>query len=449
MAATANNLRECVAYFKKTPGFTRVFEALAEKYKSYGHVCGSIELADPEPEEVAALRGFLGRDFTGKRVSVTAAQLEKALKRTRFEGLSFEEVVLAYFGGGLRPARVVRDEAAKEWEGFWSETLPQLEGRAGQWLEIVISHKVPPYALLRKHFNNGQGAVELKKTLLNVSRAMSRLTGQNTQLCRLPILAAQVSRDPHFFDDGTNAGKLLVYGICAMLDETAPTNAEERNELLFRAGIIKDDVSNVCTCYGLSARTKSGGGHDGLEWFAKSGEPVVISLSNLWNIDEVFPAHKSVKNVYILENPTVLTAIADAAKRNYTPAAAVCSGGQFRWAVWMLLDKLGADTVLWYAGDFDPTGLQMADKIKARYGERLRLWRYSPEDYEAALSDVALAPAELAKLRRLAAPELAAIGVLVERYARAGYQEKIVDRYIEDVLEIKAGKLKEYERSKD
>lgn len=56
----------------------------------------------------------------------------------------------------------------------------------------------------------------------------------------------------------------------------------------------------------------------------------------------------------------------------------VCGQGQQVYVVEnpAVLDKFSCDTVFWYAGDFDPEGLLIAQKLKLRYGERLNLWMY-------------------------------------------------------------------------
>jgi hypothetical protein len=63
------------------------------------------------------------------------------------------------------------------------------------------------------------------------------------------------------------------------------------------------------------------------------------------------------------------------------------------------MDMLAAEgTIIYYSGDFDPEGLLIADRLCARYGEQLRLWRYTPQDYEKAISAKVLNVVRLKKL---------------------------------------------------
>lgn len=57
--------------------------------------------------------------------------------------------------------------------------------------------------------------------------------------------------------------------------------------------------------------------------------------------------------------------------------------------------------VLYYSGEFDPEGLLIDDRLKARFGEVLRLWRYSTEDYTKTISECRLSAGRLKQLERL------------------------------------------------
>ena len=78
------------------------------------------------------------------------------------------------------------------------------------------------------------------------------------------------------------------------------------------------------------------------------------------------------QQVYVVENPAVFSVLI----RKYPERTVICGNGQLRLAVLVLMDKFSCDTVFWYAGDFDPEGLLIAQKLKLRYGERLNLWMY-------------------------------------------------------------------------
>ena len=77
--------------------------------------------------------------------------------------------------------------------------------------------------------------------------------------------------------------------------------------------------------------------------------------------------------------------------------AAVCVSGQPRLATLLLLDFLKENHRFWYAGDFDPEGLLIAQRLKERYGEALDFWKYEVQWYEQYLSSVRLSESRIKK----------------------------------------------------
>ncbi len=64
----------------------------------------------------------------------------------------------------------------------------------------------------------------------------------------------------------------------------------------------------------------------------------------------------------------------------------ICTSGQLREASWQLLDLLAASGCsLYYAGDFDPEGLAIADRLWQTYGDRFHLWHMTLQDYQMDL----------------------------------------------------------------
>lgn len=57
-------------------------------------------------------------------------------------------------------------------------------------------------------------------------------------------------------------------------------SAEEKHQLLFEAGLIKDNMSNNVMVYGIQAWRKEGE-HQGISGFYKQKEPLSITLSTI------------------------------------------------------------------------------------------------------------------------------------------------------------------------
>ena len=96
----------------------------------------------------------------------------------------------------------------------------------------------------------------------------------------------------------------------------------------------------------------------------------------------------------------------------------------------MLLDLFDADTEFWYAGDYDPEGLLIAQRLRERYGERLRFWQYRREFYDRYRSDVEISDRSLKKLERVYCEELQEIRQAMARQRKAAYQEAMIGEYL-------------------
>ena len=93
----------------------------------------------------------------------------------------------------------------------------------------------------------------------------------------------------------------------------------------------------------------------------------------------------------------------------------------------LLLDFLKEKHSFYYHGDFDPEGLLIAQRLKERYGERLRLWNYRADWYERYLSDVNLSEVRMRKLEKVYLPELLEVKMQMQKRKRAAYQEAMLD----------------------
>ena len=258
----------------------------------------------------------------------------------------------------------------------------------------------------------------------------------------LAVFAAGVTGNPHYFDVGTAAEKLLG----AYLETVTPpelfeglSGAERKNQLFYQAGLLKDDLSNEILAYGIRGLRRDGTLHAGLEGFFREREPVRLTLRTLSGLKA---AEASGKAIRIVENPAVFSMLTD----RYPEEPALCVNGQPRLAALLLLDLLKEEHEFYYAGDFDPEGLLIAQRLKERYRERLKLWRYEGELYRNYLSEVPLPPERLKKLERVRLSELQEIKELMLREKKAAYQEAMMGEYLcerdKDEKDEKDGKTK-------
>jgi uncharacterized protein (TIGR02679 family) len=258
--------------------------------------------------------------------------------------------------------------------------------------------------------------------------ALEQINFNHDKLEPLPLFSSRITKDPHFFDIGGSAFNLLMFAICYHLDEIYPKNIEETNEILYSAGIARDELSIFTTIYGISACNEEEE-HSGWKGFYESSEPLHVSIKNLNNINKLkFEGHK----IYIFENPTVFSEIISKLEGSKVPL--ICTSGQLNSASFMLLDKLIKYKVkFYYSGDFDPEGLMIADKLKTRYKDNLILWRYTAKDYLNIKGNKSFEGRE-AKFLKLQSKDLIKVKEEMEKYKMCGYQELLIDEYLKDII---------------
>lgn len=88
---------------------------------------------------------------------------------------------------------------------------------------------------------------------------------------------------------------------------------------------------------------------------------------------------------------------------------------------------------IYYSGDMDPDGLGIADRLWQKFGDRIRIWRMSPEDYADSLSGESIGAAGLAKLENIQNPILQETAACMKEKRAAAYQENLLGDLLEDM----------------
>lgn len=299
---------------------------------------------------------------------------------------------------------------------------------AAQWLEEIQGPE------------GGKEPEEIWEMLLMGVRILQKLPAKAQYL---PVFAAQVTGNPHAFDDGTRGGRYLEQMIRWYLKKRGE-NTEignespvkvfpllEKQRLFWKAGILKDDVSNYALATGIRAQKKDGCFHEGMDGFFAEGQPVQIPLSVIdgWESLEC-PENR----IFIVENPSVYAMLCGQWKKN---CALLCMNGQPRLSSLLILDLLAKrGTKVWYAGDFDPEGLLIGQKLKQYYQGEFHYWHMTAEDYEKSKSREMISPRRLKMLDNIWDEQLAETAEMVKKEKIAGYQENIWSVYLEDMLSI-------------
>ena len=429
-----NNNEACAAYFKGNPAYRRCFLEFEKKWNSYGRAKGIITLKHTSEEERRAIGGILGKTFYEDAIRFPFAEFEKGLQSTKFAPVNFEEVLEAYFGRKMITTQKMRMEEERSRAELFETVEGCLAVGAGpdsvvvSWLREMYSKKKFGYQTVIREY--GKDRERTEKLLKTVGRALILLEDirETQEEYPLAVFSAEISGNPHYFDQGTTAGQLLVHGMCYAARTDYPENAHRWRELLLSNGIVPDNISSIVHIYGL--RLQIGGDwHPAYDAFCRRQEPCAVTMENLQELTAVQPTGDK---VYIVENEMVFSyLLKHLEQKNVT---LLCTSGQLRSAAVKLIPfLLDSGAEIYYSGDIDPDGIRIADRLWRKYGDRIHVWRMSGGDYERSLSEEVIGNISMKKLETVANPILRETAGEVRKKKKAGYQENILTDLLEDM----------------
>lgn len=453
--ADNRQLLQAISYFQKYPIYETLFSLMRQKYARLGHFGGTLELDNLTSSDRSALSGFIGLDLSeaeAEPVTISFSQLNAALGRSKFAAFSWEDILTKYYGMPLLINRDVHLQRQKEKEAFFQSCLCDCtDPGIRDWLAGVLLEQKSGYRMIEKQFAIDSG--QLRQMLQRLTYALEHLPVRHGQKLLLPVFATMTTGNPHYFDNGTTACNLLLnYGAYRYRhSDTKLSGIEQRESLLYQMGILKDDLSNTCLAYGLFGQTAEGALHQGLYGFWKERQALQITLRTLSQLSQLMAASE-IENpgfpddpaatltaasaqasavpcqrhaVYILESPSAFSHLVS----KYPNHAFLCTTGQLKLASYAAMDLFPDTYTFYYAGNFDPEGLLIAQGLKKRYGRRLVLWNYTKEYYRQAISDLTLSPAQISKLEKIIIKDLLEIKQCLLTDKHPAYQEKMLDDY--------------------
>lgn len=454
-----SELREPFLTYLNGPGFVRLWPSVKEKLERLDRVGGRVTLSGLNLAERQAIEGLLAVNLHGQdHCKIDLKQLDTLLSKSRFEA-TLEETMDLLYPGAFVSRRAERESEQARWAEFcdWAVTLadsPQLKN----WVDALASQNsaVVGYRTFRECYDEFCQAQE-SASFGHAASAMNLvLAGKTMCALRLPVFAAMATGDPHGLDRNTLAGRMFFRALVAMselvrmseqdmLDETSDWTALEASDgemvrgLYARFGILLDDVSSHVFVAGLPGVAEL---------------PIAMTLLAVNQLvirsqpEQVYP-----ERVYVVENPSVFGTLADTvagpdgrtseSRRLPYPYPLICTSGQPSVAALRLLDKLtAAGSTIYYSGDFDLAGLQMAVALAQRYGERFRAWRMGAKDYLGVRHADLLkfSGAELVRMRDMHLPwekgvpaQASLLRALTLRRVKV-FQEHLIEQLKEDYL---------------
>lgn len=422
-------LNECIRYFKENKGYKCIFQQLKDKYISYGKLSGNIVIDNPEKIEVEAIKGLLGRVMEGNKIKFKISEFEKVLKESRFREIELMDLLEGYFSESIITKKEKKIEKEMSKEIFFQNIKERLK-IAGEYnettaelLEKIIRDKGSFY----KHDADN---TETENMIYFTIKAINFLKKSKERI-KIAILGAEITSNPHYFDRGMPAGQLLLNLLFHINNMEYTKEAEKVLELYYISGIEVDTISSFTTAFGISLHMEKGI-HRAYEEFIKQSEEYIITMSNL---KKVIKADCKRKKVFIVENQMVFSYLCEYFKDK--EIALLCTSGQLKTASLILIDMLcQKGCTLYYSGDIDPEGIEIADKLIQRRGSKIIPWCFTIEDYKLNISEKIISEESMKKLEKIKSDCFIELIEEVKNKKRAGYQELILDKMKEDIKKI-------------
>lgn len=418
-------------YFRNTPVWCRIMKALRKKYESIG-CSGNVSFCDATVEECNAVTSILysKKTFTPPDLKFRLADFEKGLQNTKYSQVTLQDVLESYF---CQPIQTKQEKQAVQQmykEAFeYSFYQKYKNTQCENWLNACFTEQKAGYQRLMRIYNADNK--EAERILDAVCRAVNRCF-QNQEPVQLAVFSANITGNAHFFDRAMPAGRLLLDALAYLADMPTGQNAETINSV-YAAYSIEPDTFTGAAALGIRLFYEEQQEHPAYRYFADTGEVCMITMANLSGICK---ADTNKKIVFVVENPMVFSALTETAIR--CGAGLLCTFGQLKLSGIRLVDLLAESRCkIYYAGDFDPEGLQIADKLLCRYPNgSVQSWHMSCHDYRCIEKADDLSQLRLHKLKHIQSEELQEIAELLNREKKSAHQELLISAMQKDMIDF-------------
>lgn len=419
-------LKECVKYFKSNKGYDKIFLKMKEKWRSYGKTAGYIIIDNPSFIEREAAKNLFGKSFDEKKIKFKMSDFEKALEESRYKGVTLLELLEEYFNEKIISKKEKNIFKEKSREDFFENIERKLKETKNYTEEAkFLLKKIKEEKSVLYKFDSDNSLSE--NMIYFGIKAVNFLKNRQKRI-KIAMLGAEITSDPHYFDRGTPAGNLLIYMLSVVNNIQYAKESEKILEIYYKSGIEVDSISSFTVCFNIRLFTKNGE-HSAYNEFIKNSEDYVVTMSNLKNIVR---AEGVSKKIFIIENQMVFSYLCEYFKNSNI--SLVCTGGQLKTASLILIDMLcNSECEIYYSGDIDPEGIEIADKLLKRGNGRITPWCFSLEDYKNSISNKIISEQSLKKLEKVESDFFKELILKVKEEKKAGYQELILNKMIEDI----------------
>lgn len=404
----------------------KVFKELAsilwQRYFLTGTFGKSVGIKTLKVNDLEPLRIFFGYTELEweRKKSVSIQELSQNLSHSVFQ-MTINQFVELVSGRKLRLKSVEEELYQKDFIQF-KKQLELIDLRFVQWFDAKQ---------IQKWFDQHRTELAIFR---HVSNALNHLPQNYT---RLPFFAYTQTGLPHYFDEDQTAGTILLQCLEKMAEEQqvflddALSATEKKNEWLARAHLLKDDTMNFVAAVNLVGYNQQQ--QADIVWQAASQKHQSwnIPLKELLIQEEVRPYSR--KKVLIIENSGVYSLLLE----RFPELPMICSSGQFRYAVWVLLRKLvKSGTHLYYSGDIDPEGLDMAQNLINHLQVPIDWLGMNESDFQTKQTMIELSESRLKKLDKLVDPQLKKMAEKIKSKHAVVYQEGLIESMIDEIQRL-------------
>lgn len=426
-------LKEAGDFFHNRSGFSRLFKLMRKKYISLGRIGGTVIVKQPNTEEHKELSSFFSMMYDKNAdITISLKKFETILEQTKFQGIHLIDLLEVYFNETIETTKMKTERLTLLKDSFFQTYLDNHPKKISKlWIKSVQNGEVKGIntvgrLLEKEHISRAE--IWMDFTLLLIDALMKQL--ENKVYKRLPFFAQEITQNPHGLDRNelnhssfiTVMHWLTSQGVVEELvseEQTGEATLETTNELLNQFYLYKDDIANFVSVYGFIGDSQSNP-FEWLEMAAKTNSAINLPLREVNRLESVRPYNN--QSVVIVENSGVYSQLLSTFNQGIS---FICVHGHPNLATLKFLDFVyqNNEVILYYAGDFDPEGLIIAQNLLKRYPNLQTIWGNYSEWYQGSNLD-RLNTKRLNKLRNIVHPQLAEAKSKLQKNKTSFYQEQ-------------------------
>lgn len=422
--------KSAINYYKNSSAYRKMCKDLMMKYKRYGRLTGRISLKDYTDKQKVKIADFVGESVAdlGSKNDVSVAKIKSAHLDTKYGDYDLaylaSEVTgisLSVDSDGSKPSKeaikeTIRDEIRQLLSAVRPDVLDEIMDK------IYYENKYKEISLGDIYF--------LGNAIEKINQRAGQFDGVNfDNYIYLAVFAAEITSNPYEFDEGTVLGDWL-FRILALTYGDKPAGMsymEYRDKVFEHYGILLDDIFHFLSVNHMLARSN---GEVNSVWSASCRNQVSwkAPLKHILKTDLIYPELGDA--LILVENASVFYILS--AMFNSLPI--VCFHGKLRKSIWTFMDKLSKGAKVYYAGDFDPEGLKMADDLKQAYGDMIDLSLMRMKYYEGSKPRTKIKPANLDILDKIRDEKLKEVAEAIKDTKLVGHQYNLIEMYVEHIF---------------